>query len=314
MLRALRHLKFCEESDSVPVSTPKTMLYNAQARVQVIEDLQPAGDLASILSSNPSVCANKPDYITLGSSLGRWLRRFHAWTQEAAQADLRRTIALNTSSQDLKWRTTYHTIVDIAKAFPTISKEDMNTLQAVRARALHEHEQHLQSHSSNTVVLENYGLVHADFWTGKQVPPLQCKTDWLTFTRSVLFTASPSPQLYVIDWEFVQLGHRAMDLGQFIGDLLEKSYMLSSVRSQCESMLCSFVKSYGAVSEEMGFRVVMHAGVHMINWCARHPDADLKRQVEVLLQRAVEMIARAWKQDRGWFQGDVLGCLFAGAV
>jgi thiamine kinase-like enzyme len=133
-------------------------------------------------------------------------------------------------------------------------------------------------------------------------------------TRSVLFTASPSPQLYIIDWEFVQLGHRAMDLGQLIGDLLEKSYMLSSIRSQCESMLCSFVKGYGAMSEEMGFRVLIHAGVHILNWCARHPDADLKGKVEALMQRAVEMTVRAWRQERGWFDGDVLGCLFAEVV
>jgi hypothetical protein len=152
------------------------MLYNAQARVQVIEDLEPAGDLASTITSKSSGGAHKPDYITLGLSLGRWLRHFHAWTEEAAQADLRRTIALNTSSQDLKWRTTYHTIVGIAKAFPTISKEDIDILQAVRARALHEHEQQLKPHSSNFVVPENYGLIHADFWTGKQVLPLECKT------------------------------------------------------------------------------------------------------------------------------------------
>ena len=102
-----------------------------------------------------------------------------------------------------------------------------------------------------------------------------------------------------------------MDLGQMIGDLLEKGYIFSSVNVHCKTLLDDIVKGYGGISDEMQWRVVIHAGVHMINWCARHPGADLVGKVEVLTLRAVEMIVRAWKHDREWFEEDVLGCLFA---
>ena len=165
MLRALQYSKLNVKADPVPVTVPKIMFYDPRARVQVIEDLQPAVDLASILTGKANVDVH--EYATVGIDIGNWLRRFHIWTQGPTQTGLRRTIALNTSSQDLKWRTTYDTIVETVKAFPAISQENMGILQAVRARALNEHEQHAQVSSDDPLFGKDCGLVHADFWTGK---------------------------------------------------------------------------------------------------------------------------------------------------
>lgn len=113
------------------------------------------------------------------------------------------------------------------------------------------------------------------------------------------------------------MGHRATDLGQMIGDLLEKGYVSdphSSVREKCEAVITALVKGYGAFDNEFAYSIVIHAGTHMINWCARHPGADVRGEVDRLMQRAVAIIVKAWEEDREWFDGHILGCLFHKSV
>lgn len=101
-----------------------------------------------------------------------------------------------------------------------------------------------------------------------------------------------------------------------IGDLLEKSYMFDSdpsTRPNCEAMITAFVRGYGALYDDMAYRIAIHAGAHMINWCARHPGAEMRGKVEGLMQRAVAIIVKAYEGDRAWFDGDVLGWLIRGS-
>jgi|SRR5690242_11757734 len=113
------------------------------------------------------------------------------------------------------------------------------------------------------------------------------------------------------------MGHRATDLGQMIGDLLEKSYVSdsrSSVRENCEAVIAALVKGYGAFDDEIAYSIVIHAGTHMINWCARHPRAGVRGKVDELMQGAVAIIVKAWEEDREWFDRHILGCLFRRCV
>jgi len=105
-----------------------------------------------------------------------------------------------------------------------------------------------------------------------------------------------------------------MDLGQLIGDLLEKILLAGaeiSTRIPYRVMIEAFAKGYGTLSDDMAYRVIIHAGVHVVNWCARHPDAEMGEQVAFMMREAVEVIVRAWRGERKWFEGRLLGCLFA---
>lgn len=113
---------------AVPVRTSQTFFYLTFSQVQVIEDLQPALDLASLLTSFNAV-SPRPDCSTIGSALGAWLHAFHDWAEESAQGELRRTVGENGTSRDLKLRTTYATIVDIASTFSAIKEEDLEVLR-----------------------------------------------------------------------------------------------------------------------------------------------------------------------------------------
>jgi predicted urease superfamily metal-dependent hydrolase len=99
-----------------------------------------------------------------------------------------------------------------------------------------------------------------------------------------------------------------------IGDLLEKSLWSDgspTTRAACEAMMEAFVKGYGTVSEDAVYRTIVHAGVHMMNWYARHPDTEMRGKAQAFMQTAVEVIVRAWRGEREWFDGNMLSCLFA---
>jgi len=124
-------------------------------------------------------------------------------------------------------------------------------------------------------------------------------------------TNETSASLYIIDWEFAQYGHRAYDMGQMIGDLLEKNHFAPSRTLQ--DLVEGFARGYGAITDEIAFRVAIHVGVHMINWCSRH--APLQEEefvpVEKLLEEALNLVVNGCRSNRQWFEKCMLSCLFS---
>lgn len=103
-----------------------------------------------------------------------------------------------------------------------------------------------------------------------------------------------------------------------IGDLLEKASLAAAdgnitTRIACKIIIEAFVKGYGAVSDDTAYHVLIHAGVHVINWCARHPSSEMNGEVELMMRDAVKVIIKARRRERRWFNGKLLGCLLAEA-
>jgi hypothetical protein len=121
------------------------------------------------------------------------------------------------------------------------------------------------------------------------------------------------PSLYVIDWEYVQFGHRAYDLGQMIGDLLEARHFKNSA---CATWAMEgFVRGYGPVDDDLAFRTAIHAGVHLISWSTRRKaDGSLCApldQATSMMQMAVDFIVKARRKERKWFLSSPIACLFS---
>lgn len=151
------------------------------------------------------------------------------------------------------------------------------------------------------------------FWTGKlQRGELADLLSFSILSATLEVTSKTDARhcLYVIDWEFAQYGHRAYDLGQLIGDLLETDHFAPNVNMG--SLVKGFVGGYGALDDTMAFRVAIHVGVHMMNWCSRHapPQGDMLMQVENLVQKAMNIVVHACRENRKWFAGSILSCLF----
>jgi len=118
--------------------------------------------------------------------------------------------------------------------------------------------------------------------------------------------ADKTNELFIIDWEFAQFGHRSCDLGQIVGDLYErKTYgNLDTAISTMEGV----IDGYGALSDEMAFRTAIYVGVHLISWYNRRP---LPGVIVAGLTGGRDFMVKGWEKDRAFFQGSALGSLFA---
>lgn len=164
MLKALSQATFSTSTGSLSIRTPLAFSYVPTSQIQMIEDLWPARNLADIIMSN-EIDSQQADFAKTGFALGVWLRTFHDWSKHPEQDRLDRDMRDSGTSRELKWRTTYETIVDIVRGFPTMQKY-VDVLVEVRSKAMLEHKQWL-IRSSPKLEGPYHGLIHGDFWTGK---------------------------------------------------------------------------------------------------------------------------------------------------
>jgi thiamine kinase-like enzyme len=119
-------------------------------------------------------------------------------------------------------------------------------------------------------------------------------------------------EMYIIDWEYTQLGHRAYDLGQMIADLLERDHFAKSELAL--PLMKAVIEGYGTMSEHLAYRTAIHAGTHMIGWYTRrNPTAPLPAPMDVaeeFMKMAVEMVVKGWNRDISWFERSQLRSLF----
>lgn len=118
--------------------------------------------------------------------------------------------------------------------------------------------------------------------------------------------------LYVIDWELVQYGHRAIDIGGMLGDLYERKHF-RGVDAAVEIMH-GFIAGYGRMDGELAYETAIHAGVHIICWYRRrNVDAPLPYPLEdvlALLTVGRDLVLKGWERDREWLKTSILGPLF----
>ncbi|KAH9883933.1 kinase-like domain-containing protein [Xylariomycetidae sp. FL2044] len=318
----------------VRVRTPHLLFFDPESRIQVLEYIQGTTDLKSriLLLSPPSPQEqleldplSQPTATSIGQVLGSWLRAFHAWTtnysssttttttsqQEAVYLRLDR-IRGNEHMRDLKYRITYDAFIGVVRKFPSVWAEYGETLEQVRSRAAREFgESPVREEGDGEGVgegVEDWGIIHGDFWTGNILIPTNNNSN----NNNTPSSSSPAeaPDLFVIDWEYAQFGHRAYDLGQMIGDLYERKHFQDADRAT--DIIDGFIKGYGNLSEEMAFRTAVHAGVHLICWYNRGFPVATRDKTESGMRLGAEFIVKAWERDRVWFEGSPLAGLFRG--
>jgi len=166
MLKALADLS--PASTTGEVKTPHLYLGlldpagGQETSTQILEDFPSVVDLKSILVSPEVASILTPSVsISIGFSLGSWLRTFHTWASAPAQAALREEIGKNEAMRELKYRITYGNFIEILENFPELLDGNRKSLQDVKDMARREFAK------PPTDEEESWGLVHGDFWSGK---------------------------------------------------------------------------------------------------------------------------------------------------
>jgi hypothetical protein len=163
MLAALRAFSTSAVSTNL-VKTPQLYHFDRTTGTQVLEDLTDTSDLKTVLES-PHVTAVLPPSIaeTMGRALGAWLQGFHSWAAEPAQVELGKVIGGNTSMRELRYSISYGAFLEIVQKFPDIWYANKNTLEEVVTMAKAEY--------ATSTGGQNWGIIHGDFWSGKQAIP-----------------------------------------------------------------------------------------------------------------------------------------------
>jgi hypothetical protein len=157
------------------VRTPRLHYFDPKTATQVLEDLVGTIDLKTVLQS-PEVSVLLPPLfaVTIGRVLGSWLRSYHSWVSEPAQAGLKDVPGDNESMRKIRFDISYGAFLDVVQKFPAVWEGSQKLLEQVRDMAITEY-----AKISKDSREKGWGLIHGDFWTGKyvlpftpQIPPL----------------------------------------------------------------------------------------------------------------------------------------------
>lgn len=125
---------------------------------------------------------------------------------------------------------------------------------------------------------------------------------------NVPLTSDSETTLFVIDWEMAQVASRALDLGQMIAETYETKLFKNVEHGVW--VIEGFMDGYGPLSDKMAFRTAIHVGVHLVCFGSRVPGWGSPEQVEEVVKVGRDLIVQAWKENKSWFEGHALGCLF----
>ncbi|KAI1170920.1 kinase-like domain-containing protein [Nemania sp. FL0916] len=287
-------------SGDTAVQVPRIYFFDPEMRIQILEYFHETIDLTTVLQS-PSVNLTLPRLspALMGYALGSWLRLFHNWASEPAQKALIAKVGSNLGMRKLKCLITYGSFIEILERHPELIEGHRDTLRTVKEAMTREFEQVPSEDEEDD---ETRGLIHGDFWGGN-----------VLLSNETWQDDQGANKLFIIDWENVQFGHRAIDIGGILADLYER-YHFKGISASLQVME-GFIQGYGWLSEELAFGVAIHAGVHLICWYyRRNRNAPLPYPLPVVLAALTtgrDLILKGWAKDKRWLRNSILGSLFA---
>lgn len=131
--------------------------------------------------------------------------------------------------------------------------------------------------------------------------------------RSAILLDAPlkrRTQVFIIDWEFCQLGSPTMDLGEMVAEL----YQLFLYRDieDAKWLIEGLIHGYGYIDDRFAFRTAIHIGAHLISFGSRLKEWGTETQIQNGVRIGMDLIVHAWHEDRGWFEAGDMACLFVG--
>ncbi|KAI1768626.1 kinase-like domain-containing protein [Hypoxylon sp. FL1150] len=259
------------------VKTPHLYLFDPNTSIQVLQDIPGVVDLKMIVVSPTARAILSP---SLATSIGHGLEI---------------KIEHNEPMRKLKYLLTYDAFIGNLEQFPDVLENYKDVLNEVKLMASKDFERTASDGQG-----EEWGIIHGDFWSG-----------------NILIPEAHQPagelKLYVVDWEFVQFGHRAYDIGHMIGDLYERRHFNDAEAAL--PVIYAFIDGYGAVSEDMAFRIAIHAGVQLITWVVRGPPLRMRppeamRRAPSAMKLGMDMVVKGHTKDKKWFETSILAGSF----
>ena len=115
--------------------------------------------------------------------------------------------------------------------------------------------------------------------------------------------------IFIVDWEYCQLGELPMDLGHMVAELY-KCWVFKNL-DEAKWLIEGLAAGYGCFDDDLAFHTALYAGsivvvsatMPLVLWGS-------EAQGQQMLRVAKELVLRAWHKDRAWFEASDLACLF----
>ncbi|KAF6836022.1 phosphotransferase enzyme family protein [Colletotrichum plurivorum] len=279
----LRHLEeLAPHTESkLSVRTPRLFYFNEETNTQV-QEYQPSPLSLKVYAlqnfTSPNCESTRAQCLEIGQGIGKWLRTFHDWSNAPSQSGLRQVAAGNKEMQSLKHWANYQRLPAAIQRHPSVFQGCEEVFSAIVDQTAKE----LKDDADLRVI-------HGDFWTGNILLQGQVR-------------GSEQAQLFVVDWEMFQLSLTSLDLGQMIAELYQ--FKLYKSMDAGLWLIQSFMRGYGAVSDEFAFRVLLHAGAHLVGFGTTVPGWGAPEQVsrtcyeQHIAQRVVKALAKPYKEAK----------------
>ncbi|KAK8083536.1 hypothetical protein PG996_002317 [Apiospora saccharicola] len=270
---------------TVEVRVSQLYYFDRETHTQVLQDFADTTDLTTVLLQPP-------------------LRRLR---REEPAAGIEPEDWPNPGMRRLNCLMTYDSFIEILERHSELIDGHKSTLEEVQATFKQEFEQPPVGGDKAR------GLIHGDFWSGNVLLP---NSPWRDNAPQSA-QDEETQRLFIIDWENVLYGHRAVDIGGMLADLYERHHFSGAGASL--SVIEGFVKGYGGPllshDDDLAFRVAIHAGVHLICWYYRRDrNAPLPYPLPTVLSALTlgrDIVLKGWGKDKTWFKGTFLAPLFA---
>lgn len=105
-----------------------------------------------------------------------------------------------------------------------------------------------------------------------------------------------------------QLGVRPEDFGQLVAELWELK-LYKDIDAGLW-MIEGFADGYGSVDDDFVFRALIHTGAHLVSMGSNTPGWGTEEQGEQVARAGNDVLVKAWKKDRTWFDSHDLACAF----
>jgi hypothetical protein len=114
--------------------------------------------------------------------------------------------------------------------------------------------------------------------------------------------------LSVIDWEISHVGSLASDIAQMFAGL----YLLDNSQSTTAgcAMIAAFSAGYGALTDEVAFRVASEFGARLLSVPSHEPGDSSDSQAREVLELGRDMVVHVECKDKAWFRGGILDGIF----
>ncbi|KAG9126748.1 hypothetical protein FRC07_002126 [Ceratobasidium sp. 392] len=251
------------------VQVPRVLFYDPKTYTLVMNDLAPACALPSVLMKAFETGTVESVSVKIGAALGDFIGRFHKWSAQPVQGELRKRFSKNSASKEFMPRLGYDRMILTAEKY------------GIRKVWMDKMVEDGMSDAQN----EGSVLAMGDFWMSKFIiAPVRIDLIQETIIiDNILISTEHELRIYIIDWEMTSCARPEVDVASFVASVYGISHIHPSASSNFK-LVQSFMQSYNKHFAVDEVQIALLSGRDVMSWGAdvpwtKHKSGHVKSEI-----------------------------------